>query len=162
MQIGNIHNQHCPCVRKSGSAVMLLAVAAAESAKATFISHATPPQPTQGAGFGFLPPTAAAGQLQQRKQQSPSPPPFRAGFSYERAHTPDIPARKKEQQRLAQHRLFTSNQPSHRVLHVKQAADPGAAAFEEVKELGRAGSVSGAGAELGTQGQEDKRVEKER
>lgn len=110
-----------------------------------------------------MPPTAAAGQLQQRKQQSPSPPPFRAGFSYERAHTPDIPARKKEQQRLAQHRLFTSSQPSHRILHVQHPANPAAAAFEDVKELGPACNVSGGqGAELGTQGQEDGSVEKAR
>lgn len=60
-----------------------------------------------------MPPTAAAGQL-QRQQRSPSPPPFRAGFHFERAQTPDLASRQKEQQRLAQHNAFKATQPSCR------------------------------------------------
>jgi hypothetical protein len=73
--------------------------------------HAVSKQPT--AKFADHRPTqasAAAGQL-TRKQRAPSPPTFRAGFSYERAQTPDSASRAKEQQRLAQHKAFKAAQP---------------------------------------------------
>jgi hypothetical protein len=63
-----------------------------------------------------MPATAPAGQVHQQ-QRSPSPPPFRAGFSYERAQTPEIHSKPKEQQRLARHKAFTATQPSLKKHH---------------------------------------------
>jgi hypothetical protein len=74
-----------------------------------------------------MPPTAAAGQLQQ--QGTPNPPPFRAGFHYERAQTPQLPARKKEQQRHAQHKAFAA---AH-AIGSKPRQQPPAAATQDGK-----------------------------
>lgn len=73
----------------------------------TGVTSPTAARPNEKLELRFMPPTAAAGQLQQRTS---SPPPFRAGFHYERAQTPELAARKREQQRHAQHKAFTAAQ----------------------------------------------------
>lgn len=108
------------------------------SAACLFLPSAahTTKKPAVHAELRFLPPTAAAGQL---KQRSPSPPPFRAGFSYERASTPDLVNRRKEQQRLAQHKAFTASQPCYRK---KQLLSPAAA--DEADVVAEPAVVTGA------------------
>lgn len=103
-----------------------------------------------------MPPTAAAGQLQQA---TPAPPPFRAGFHYERAQTPELPARKREQQQHAQHKAFTAAQTIR--YKPRQQQPPSAVAQDSEQECPAPAPTAGSSSSTRPQASGSQRLDSE-